>query len=141
MTVQSLTQDDRANARYLLGYSMITSNFDPRTYLPAIPAGLQDGSAVFENSVRSILDDRSYALVTALIAQIFEYRVEIVNASKTLLADEIVGAVKLSKKRMDLMWAEDYRNCQQLASLLMVRIYWHPAMASGGFGTLVTKGG
>ena len=140
MTV-ALTEDDRANARFLLGYSMLSSNFDPRTYLPAIPAGLSDGAAVFEGSVRSILDERSYTLVTDLIAQLFDSRAQIVKASKTLIADRIDGAVTLNKKRMQEMWQEDYRNCQLLANLLMVSVQWHPAMAKTGYGNIGIKGG
>ena len=137
----ALTDEYRAKARYLLGYSMITSNFDPRTYLPAIPAGLQDGSAVFENSVRSLLDQTSYDQVVALIDQIFDYRTQLADAASTLIADRIEGAVTLNKKRMDEMWKEDFRLCSLLASLLMIRIYWHPSMVKSGYRSMIVQGG
>lgn len=136
----ALSQTERANARYLLGYSLLDANQDPRTYLPAVPAGLQDGSAVFENNVRSILDTRSYTLVTDLIDQIFAFRTQIADAASTLIASRIEGAVSLNPKRMYEMWQEDYRLCQLLASLLMVRVYWHPAMATS-YGTMKVTGG
>lgn len=137
----ALSDEYRAKARYLLGYSMLTSNFDPRTYLPAIPAGLQDGSAVFENSVRSVLDESSYNLVVSLVDQIMDFRDKIGQAMSTLIADRIDGAVTLNKNRMDEMWREDHRLCTLLASLLMIRIYYHPYNVMGGYGTIKVQGG
>lgn len=139
MTV-SLTQEERAKARYFLGYSGISSNFDPRSYFPSIPAGLRDGTQTFENSVRSILDNDTYTIVKSLLAQIQDLRVQISESATTLIADRIEGAVTLNKQRQQQLWQEDYRLCCLLANMLMVQVQWHPSMISG-YGTMAVRGG
>jgi hypothetical protein len=139
MTV-SLTEEERAKARYFLGYSGISSNFDPRSYFPSIPAGLRDGTQTFENSIRSIIDNDTYAIIQSLLAQIESLRVSIGESATTLIADRIEGAVTLNKQRQNELWREDYRLCCLLANMLMVTVQWHPSMVSG-YGTMGVRGG
>lgn len=135
MAPVSLTQEERADVRFLLGFSMLTAERDPRTYEPYIPYGITEGQFVAEGNMRTVLDSYSYAHVQTLIARLLENRAFLHTASKTLLADKISGAVDLNEQRMQDLWAYDYQLCSQLATTLALKIMAHPGK-HGSYGTL-----